>query len=219
MHRSREAAEAASRASRAKRIKTEADERNILLPFRDVIEEVFERETLDRFLLYRATIDPLSIAEWLLVRERPEGLVRYVRDQLFPVVPEQKFAQWVAILRDGQRPEDMFWSFVACINADDSVRDMVCRTWHGSARALECIMEYYDCRYVELLESPFDPLNGRMLLRGMWRIVRYDVLPMNMTRILMQGRLKPMLVPLSRNAHRARKQQLREELTTNLPPV
>ena len=212
--------------------KSDADERELLRPYDDVLNEQFQRGP-DKFLLFRVTVDPCAMTEWLLVRgtspgQPIEGMIRFVRDQLFPVVPEKYFQEWIALLEERRSPADVFWSFVACIFLEDAVKAMVRATWPYSQRSFDCVMDYYECRFQELLESPFDPQNARKIKGGLWRLIRRDIVMMNMKQILLQGRLKPVLVPLSRNAHRQRKQELRQQQaettdavpsgrTTNLP--
>lgn len=187
----------------------EMEESIMLRPFYDVLREEFPAQRLESFILWRATENPECIYEWLLCDDGKEGIVRYLRAQMFPIVKEQRFVDWKLLIQS-KRPEHLFWSFVCAITLDEGVQKMVESTWTGSQRTLECIMTYFHTRLIELFEAPFDPLNANTIMYGMWKIIRSEVVPMNMRSIVLGGKLKPVVVPLSRNAHRLRKQEMRE---------
>lgn len=189
----------------------EMEESIMLRPFSDVLQEEFSASTLEAFMIWRAAENPLCIREWLVnsLTGGRDGIVRYLRDQMFPIVREDVFTSWKSLLL-ANRPEDLFWSFVCALTLDEGVQNLVATTWKGSARSLECVMDYLQCAFVELLESPFDPENANSITVGLWGLVRADIVPMNMRSIILKGKLKPVVVPLSRNAHRLRKQEIRQ---------
>jgi hypothetical protein len=168
---------------------------------------------LDQFMLYQATVNPQCIRTWLLDQESDKrvvhGIVRYLREQMFPIVEEEVFEGWVAVVKKA-RDEDLFWSLVIAISLDEGVRQMVEGTWKGSAMALKCIMEYYEARLTSLLESPFDSENANDIMRSLWGLICSEVTPMYMRSIIRNGTLLPIPMPLSRNAYRIRRQEMRQ---------
>jgi hypothetical protein len=214
-HESREIQESIARAHEER----DRKERDMLKTFEDVLTEEFSTEMLDGFLLYRATMDPQSIRAFLLVRNTTtgavEGIVRYLRDQMFPEVGEETWNAWVVLLNK-TRDEDLFWSFVIAMSLDEGVKNMVASTWKGSQRALECIFDYYAARMNSLLESPFDPKNANTIMTAIWGLIRMEVVCMNMRAIIMNGTLLPVIVPLSRNAHRVRRQEMKQANFENM---
>lgn len=186
------------------------EEQLMLRPFAEVLMEPFSKHVLDSFILYRATDDPKCVLPWLISNNLQHGFIRYLRDQMFPLVTEETFDVWVRLLKK-RRDEDIFWSFVTAMTLDEGIELLVKKTWKGSPRSLECIMEYFKVRLFEMLETPFDPDNANDLMVGMWGVIRHEVLVMNMRCIILNGILKPVIVPLSRNAHRMRKQEMRQQ--------
>lgn len=197
----------------------ERKERDMLKTFEAVLNEEFSAEQLNAFLLYRVTMDPQSMRAYLLVRNTSTGvvagIVRYLRDHMFPEVAEESWDAWVKFL-NRTRDEDIFWSFVLAISLDEGVKNMVASTWTGSQKALECIFDYYMARLNSLLESPFDPENANTIMVSTWGLIRMDVSLVNMRSIVLNGTLLPVIIPLSRNAHRVRRQEMRQANFENM---
>lgn len=199
-----------------------------------VMQERIDTLALQKCLLYRVTEDPLSVQEYVLCQKDGVvgGLLRFVRDQLYPVIPERVFAAMRRALEypgREMRSAIVFWSFVELMAIDESVMHFVKQTWPGSDRMWnEVVWPYYQNKRRDLLESPFDPVNAHVPVILFWRAVQFDVLPFNVRHMMLDGRLRPIYEPISRNAFRkhrkddieerekarARQQQLKRQSST-----
>ncbi len=165
-------------------------------------------EMLESCMLYQATRDPLCISEYLTgggdgdgqVRH---GIVRYLRDQQFPVTANRIFDPWFGMLQE-RVPVEAFWSLVFAMFVDRGVLNLVRQTWQGPELVWDWLMEYYRNRRRELSESPWDPENAHEIVYGLWTDIRHDVLPFNIRQILLGGVLRVVKMPLSRKAQKKR---------------
>lgn len=195
------------------RLEREREEALMLKPFQTVLEERYPLENLEQFILWRATLEPGCIREWLATQQAGgprEGIVRHLRDQMFPIVPEETFIEAWNVVTLG-RHEDLFWMFVCAMFLDEGVMRLVRQTWRGSDRSFDCIIEYFQARFLQLMEAPFDPGNANTILVRLWKVVQMEFCSMAMRKMILNGKLRPLIVPLSRNAHRERRKEIRQE--------
>jgi hypothetical protein len=142
------------------------------------------------------------------------GLVRYMRDGMFPIEPEITFARWRAALERGY-PVIAYWSFIACYVNDEGVRDMVKNSWKWKGdvgeQVYKCVSDYITEMYNTLTKSPFDEKsNAFTILSAMYAVMRKNLGFFDLRAMILGGTLKPVAVPLSRNACRERDRDRRQ---------
>jgi hypothetical protein len=191
-------------------------ERQLLKPYSDVLQEAeqLSAEQLQSFMLYRAAHDPLCIQDYLLMPrgDHLEGMFRFVHDQLHPIVEEELFMRLARYISDDSHPLHrafLFWTFVALMLVEESVLRVVRDTWKGSERMWSVVLlPYLNNRFDDLLLSPMDPENGDMCIEPLRQLVRVELCMFNVPCMLLEGILRPVAVPLSRNALRDRKRDV-----------
>lgn len=194
---------------------SKADQENVLLrPFALHLVTPVPDGVLENFLLWHLTVNVHCAYDWMMQAGGQEGLVRYIRDALFPVAPELVFAKWRRLLNT-RIPVFSYWSFIACYVNDEGVQNMVRRSWRWEGPVGEqiysCIFEYTSTMYASLLKSPFDrDESGFTILSMMYSVMRHNLGTFNLKQIILGGKLKPIAVPLSRNACRERDRDRRQ---------
>jgi len=190
-------------------------ERQLLEPYTDVMKEAqqLSLEQLNQFMLYSAAKDPLCVEDYLLLipeHDEPiEGMLRFMRDQLHPVVDTQLFenlSRYIQLRDHVLHHAFVFWTFVALMLADESLLRVVRDTWPGSDRMWTTVLlPYISNRLDDILLSPMDPENADLCIELMRNVVAHELGPFNVPAMLLEGILRPVAVPLSRNALRDRK--------------
>jgi hypothetical protein len=200
------------------------EEQQILSPYSDLLHENNPVAQLRECMLYRTVEDPASIASFLLCESqaptgepRLEGMLRFVHDQCHPVVPNRVFNALVKCVAGLEaehpcRDAVLFWTLLILMDIEEAVFNAVNSTWKGSERMWSvAIWPYLRNRIDELLQAPIDPENADICINTLWRVTRVDLLAFNVRAMLLEGVLRPISVPISRNALRLRKKDMIEQ--------
>jgi hypothetical protein len=112
-------------------------------------------------------------------------------------------------------PVIAYWSFIACYVNDEGVRDMVKQSWKWEGdvgeQVYKCVSDYITEMYNTLTKSPFDEKsNAFTILSAMYAIMRKNLGFFDLRAMILGGTLKPVAVPLSRNACRERDRDRRQ---------
>ena len=169
---------------------------------------------LPGFLLWHLTTNIRECAKFMVSHEGQQGVVRYMRDGHFPVEPEETFAQWRALLKLGVPVFD-YWSFICCYVIDEGVERMVRATWRWPGDIGEqmyaSIRDFVCKLFKALMQCPVDHSNGFTMLLSYWAIMYKALVCFDRKTIIKNGSLKPVAIPLSRNACRERVRDRREK--------
>ena len=169
---------------------------------------------LPRFLLWHLTMNVRECSKFTMIADGQQGLVRYMRDGHFPVEPEETFASWRRFLRM-EVPIFHYWSCICCYVTDEGVERMVRNTWHWpgdiGSQMYASLREFVCNLYKALMQSPFDHTNGLTMLLSYYAIMYKALGCFDRKTIIKGGSLKPVAVPLSRNACRERVRDRREK--------
>ena len=191
------------------------EQENILLrPFAIHLVTPVPDGVLEGFIPWHLTVNPARALDWMTCNGGHGGLVRYMRDGMFPIEPEVTFARWRAVLERGY-PVIAYWSFIACYVNDEGVRDMVKGSWKWEGdigeQVYKCVSDYITEMYNTLTKSPFDEKsNAFTILAAMYAVMRKNLGFFDLRAIILGGTLKPVAVPLSRNACRERDRDRRQ---------
>jgi len=201
-----------------------AHEQELLRQHDDLLQEQVSIETLRANMLYCATMDPECIVPYLVVPDSDdrEGLIPFLRDQSLPVAQLKVFqalSRHVAARCSSSRdmPRELFqakvfWTFVTLMLVEEGVGNLVRQTWRGSERMWNvAVLPYYQNRREDLFLSPFDPSNADQPLVQLWLSVKLEVGPFKVRNMLLSGIFRPVSIILSRNALRARRNDLERE--------
>jgi hypothetical protein len=170
---------------------------------------------LESFLLYRIVRNPNEAHRWLVCpgTGAREGIIRAVRDSLYPVENEIVFARWRALAASNWLYA--FWSFILAYVMEECVQNVVKATWTwNDATGLEiydCIFRFVCEEFNHLLEAPVLPRNAEEILLSKWLVLFNAVGLYDLRAVIMGGKLRPMTISLSRNAHRERSMDMREQ--------
>jgi hypothetical protein len=169
---------------------------------------------LPHFLLWHLTTNVRECSKFMISHGGQQGIIRYMRDGHFPVEPEETFAQWRTLLAMNIPVFD-YWSFICCYVTDEGVENMVRRTWlwkgdigdqmYASIRDFVCKL------YKSLMQCPVDHSNGFTMLLSYYAIMYKALACFDRKTIIKNGSLKPVAIPLSRNACRERVRDKREK--------
>lgn len=192
-----------------------SDQENVLLrPFAVHLTTPMPDGVLGKFIPWHLTMNPSKAFDWMIGDGGHTGLVRYMRDGMFPIEPEITFAKWRAVLEKGP-PVIAYWSFIACYVNDEGVRNMVKASWGWKGdvgeQVYKCVSDYIIEMYSTLTKSPFDEKsNALTILVGLYAVMKKNLGSFDLRAMILGGTLKPVAVPLSRNACRERDRDRRQ---------
>jgi hypothetical protein len=193
-------------------------EQALVQHYDDLINENITIDMLRSNMLYCATMDPESVLPYLFHDDR-EGLIPFLRDQSVPVARPEVFCMLQKHLQ--KKPpaisselyrSKIFWTFVNLMLVEEGVHNLVRSTWQGSQRMWDiAVMPYFHNRRDDWFHAPSDPKNAHHAMIQIWLAIRLEFGPFNVRVLLLNGIFRPVHIILSRNALRARRNDLERE--------
>ena len=165
---------------------------------------------LDKYIIFRVVKQPQLAREYLICEANPtEGMLRFVHDELRPVVSHKTFPLLRSILTSNAECEPLYWlgTLMVLYVANEGVRQYIEDSWTWTDRigseVHKCIKVFIEETVVhDLLEAPFLPDSAMEFIRTFYTMLWSAIGLYDVRQIIRRGVLRPIPATVSRNMFR-----------------
>lgn len=161
---------------------------------------------LEKYIIYYLLHNPYKAREYLIcAQDEREGLIRFVHEEISRVVSDKTIARLRKYLLREDDPIYWFCAFMTLYTANEGIRRFVDETWcwpgEIGKEILSNVKIYLADTYTrDMTEIPFLPDESADKFMRFYFTALFNAIGMfDMRRILLDGRLSPVPIALSRN--------------------